>query len=49
MTLIIDGAYLYFYRHVQNIHLEGKMSHNFDIGHSFDFMSKKGNILIFFS
>ena len=37
------------YQHVYNIHLEGTVSHNFEIGLSFFFMSKNGKILVIFS
>ena len=36
-------------KHIANIHLEGIMSQNFDIGPSFIFMSKNGKIFFIFS
>ena len=48
-SLIIDSTHLRFNRDVQNIHWEGTMSQNFDIGSTFIFILKNGKILIIFS
>ena len=36
------------YKYIDNIHLEGTVSQNFDIGPSVIFMSKNGKIFLFF-
>ena len=48
ISLIINSTHLGFNRHVQNIHLKGTMSQNFDIGSTFIFIQKNGKILTFF-
>ena len=45
ITLII----LKLYRHIHNIHLEGTMSQNVDMGPSFIFMTKNGKNFNYFS
>ena len=34
--------FLKFYKHADNIHMEGTVSQIFDLGLSFNFMQKKG-------
>ena len=48
ISVIFDSTHLRFYRHVQNIHLEGTVSQNFDTGSTFIFIQKNGKILLFF-
>ena len=38
-----------FLQVVDNIHMKGTMSQIIDIGSRFDFITKKGNLLLFFS
>ena len=51
--IVVFGAVAFIilnvFQHVYNIHLEGTMSHNFEIGLSFIFMSKNVKIFIIFS
>ena len=47
-SLNVAFIILNVYRHVYNIHLEGTMSHNFEIGLSFIFVKKREDFYYFF-
>ena len=48
-SLDIGSTLSQFYMFIYNIHLEGTVSQNVDIGPSFIFIPKNGKILIIFS
>ena len=48
ISLTIDSTYLLFSGYVKNIHLEGIVSQNLNIGLSSHFMTKKGKIFVIF-